>query len=66
MPFPSRYDIVTDSTPIFSSLYCPRTVCPSLAYTGCPFPSVKTATFVLPCSKVPMNRIVIGGGGGGH
>src|SRR5262249_13058321 len=65
-PLPSRYDIVTDSPPIFSSLYCPSTVCPSVAHTGFPLPSEKIAYFFSPggCTT-PMNLIVIGGGGGG-
>jgi len=52
--------MITDSTLIFSSQYCPSTVWPSLAHTGEPLPSEKIATLFAPCATTPMNLIGIG------
>src|SRR5262249_18727035 len=46
-PRPSRYSMTTDSTPIFTTRYWPRTVLPSAAYCGMPLPSEKIATRVV-------------------
>src|SRR5579864_6264465 len=64
-PWPSRYDISIDSTPIRRMRYRPAIVSPSFPYIGWPTPSLSTAIVILPGCTVPMNFNGIGGSGGG-
>src|SRR6185295_4050069 len=55
----------TDSTPIFSTRYCPSTTSPSFAGIGGPLLSLSTAILLCSDPMTPMNFSGIGGSGGG-